>query len=202
MPLLTPEEQNRFDQPPIFTSSERKHYLHLTASSQALLANIQGESNQVCFLVSLGYFKARKRFYAKRFHEADLRYAASQLNISFEVVKVEQYAKKSFYRHRRLIAEHLGFELYSKASDAKILPELQTLIRSQKRPKVMLEHLAESLIRQRIEVPSYFALTTLILREVQTHKQKLLAIVRRTLTEDQKGMLEKLFEQEQDDALS
>jgi hypothetical protein len=143
-------------------------------------------------------FQSQKRV-AKRFHEADLRYAASQLQIPFEVVKVEQYAKKSFYRHRWLIAEHLGFELYSKASEAKILPELQTLIRSQKRPKVIFEHLAESLIRQRIEVPRYFALATLILREVQTHKQKLLGIVRRTLTEDQQGMLEKLLEQEQDE---
>lgn len=87
MPLLTPEEQNRFDQPPIFTSSERKHYLQLTASSQALLANIQGESNQVCFLVSLGYFKARKRFYAKLFYEADLRYAASQLQIPLALLQ-------------------------------------------------------------------------------------------------------------------
>lgn len=200
MHLLKPEEHRNFDQPPVFTGSERKHYLTVNAGGQALLDNVQGESNKVCFPVSLGYFKARKRFYAKRFHEADLHYAASQLNIPFKVVKVESYAKKSFYRHRRLIAEHLGFELYSKASEATILSELQTLIRSQKRPKVILEHLTESLIRQRIEVPSYFALATLILREMQTHKQKLLAIVRRTLTDDQKGMLEELLEQEQDDS--
>lgn len=195
MQLLKREEQRSFDKPPIFSSGERKQYLRLTEAATAILQKLRGDNNKLYFFVTLAYFKANKRFYARQCHETDLLYAARQLDIPVEEASSLMYDKESFLRHKRLILTHFGFQAYGNAAEVKLLPELQTMIRSQKRPKLIFEHVVESLIRQRIEVPTYHRLYKLITKEMQKHKANLLAIVKSNLKKEEKLLLDNLLEQ-------
>ncbi len=195
MQLLKPEEQRSFDRPPIFSSSERKQYLRLTEATKTILQDLRGNNTKLYFFVTLAYFKANKRFYARQFHETDLLYAARQLDLPETELPTFVYDKDSFSRHKRLILHHLGFQKYSKTAEAKILPELQPMIRSQKRPKLIFEQVIESLIRERIEVPTYYRLHHFIAKEMQKHKANLLAIIKSNLKKQEKQLLDALLEQ-------
>lgn len=194
MQILKPEEQRVFEQPPLFSSGERKRYLHLTEAARPLIETLRTPTNRVCFLVSLGYFKATRRFFARGFHKADLSYAAKQLELSVEEVNAEGYDKETFGRHRALILEHLGFEPFDLEAEARVLPDLQAMVRGQARPKRIFQHLTETLVRQRIEIPTYHTLFVLITREMQAHKASLLQTVGARLTPQQQARLDTLLE--------
>ncbi len=195
MQILKPEERKAFDRPPLLTAAERKKYLRLTETIKRQLAKLRNPHNQVYFFLSLAYFKLNKRFYTQDFPEIELRYAANQLGIDPESVASNSYDRLTQQRHKQIILEQLGFEAYSKTAEAKILPELQTMIQSQKRPKLVFEHVVESLIRQRVEVPNYFRLYTLISKEMQNHKSSLLTIIKSNLNKEERKLLDDLLKQ-------
>jgi hypothetical protein len=96
MQLLKREEQRSFDRPPVFSSSERKQYLRLTEATKTILQSLRGRHNKLHFFVTLAYFKANKRFYARQFHETDLLYAARQLSIPETDLTSLAYDQESF----------------------------------------------------------------------------------------------------------
>jgi hypothetical protein len=71
MLILTPAEYAAFESPPVFTSVERKRFFHLAQRLENLLATFRTPTTQICFVLTLGYFKATNRFFARQFHEAD-----------------------------------------------------------------------------------------------------------------------------------
>lgn len=189
--ILNPAEQRLFEQPPIFTSSERKKYLRLTEATKVMLNKLRHPNTRLYCFVALGYFKATKRFYARQFHKIDLLYAAKQLGI--DDISSLEYKQESFLRHKKLILEHVGFEAYSKKGAKKICSEIEAMVRSQKRPRLIFEHIVESFVQQRLEVPTYYRLHSLIAKEVQQHKAKLLTLIQKTLNQQAKQFLEELI---------
>lgn len=194
--ILNPDERKHFDQPPNLTSHERKQYLKLTEGLKPILETLRSPSTRVFFLVSVGYFKATKRFYTKDFHDVDVAYAAKQLGLDPEKLETRTYDRVTQQRHKQMILEYFNFEAYSKAAEAKVLPDLKIMVRSQKRPKIILQQLIENLLRHRIEIPTYHALSRVIGREMQKHKEELLASIKVNLNADQKQLLNNLLGQE------
>src|SRR6266581_4735743 len=61
MHILTPAEHVKFDTPPHFHSVERKRFFDISQSLDPLLASFRTPTNQMCFVLTLGYFRATKR---------------------------------------------------------------------------------------------------------------------------------------------
>lgn len=57
MQILTPAEYAMFDTPPQFSSVERKRFFTLSQSLDPLLASFRTPTNQMGFVLALGYFK-------------------------------------------------------------------------------------------------------------------------------------------------
>src|SRR3981081_337980 len=66
MKILHAVEQEQFESPPVFNSVQRKQYFDFSSELLTLAQDLQTPTNQVCFLVSCGYFKAAKRFFPNR----------------------------------------------------------------------------------------------------------------------------------------
>jgi hypothetical protein len=62
--LLTPTEQQAFDAPPVLTAGQRQKYFVVSPDLGELIASLRTATNQVCFLVQLGYFRAAQRFFS------------------------------------------------------------------------------------------------------------------------------------------
>ena len=60
-------EESEFESPPKFNSAERKRFFITTLVTNELLDNLRTPTNKVCFFVSMGYFKARRKFFYRKF---------------------------------------------------------------------------------------------------------------------------------------
>lgn len=65
-------EEEAFDSPPVFNSAERKRFFSLSPMLSDSIANLRTPTNKVCFLVTAGYFKARRKFFNRAFRPADI----------------------------------------------------------------------------------------------------------------------------------
>ena len=54
---------------------------------------LQTPTNCVCFLVTLAYFRATRKFFARQFYQGDLRDAAGLLGVEVADIDVTRYAK-------------------------------------------------------------------------------------------------------------
>jgi hypothetical protein len=94
MKILNAVEQEHFESPSAFNSVQRKQYFDFSSELLTLAHDLQTPTNQVCFLVCCGYFKATKRFFAnRRSSRRDLDYVAQPRRC--------QYTEGGALRHYR-----------------------------------------------------------------------------------------------------
>lgn len=155
MKIFSSLEREAFESPPLFDSAERKRFLTLSSSLDSTLANLRTPTNKVCFLVAAGYFKARRKFFARQFRQTDIDYVARQLDVFSGEVRVEDYSKETYTRHQRAILDYFGCGPFDEAAKVFIVGELAALVRVQFRPKAVLLEIIQILIRKKIVIPSY-----------------------------------------------
>ena len=140
MQILTPAEYTMFDTPLHFSSVERKRFFILSQSLDPLLASCRTPTNQMGFVLALGYFKATTRFFARQFHEADATHVAKQLGFLPGVFDLRDYDEATARRHRKVIVDYLGFRPFDAHAKQDLIVEIRTMVRSQIRPKVIFLH--------------------------------------------------------------
>ncbi len=80
MRILSPSEQEAFDKPPLFDHRERKKFFEFPKALLEAAQSMHSPDHRAGFLVSCGYFKATRRFYALTdFEPRDIAYVANQL---------------------------------------------------------------------------------------------------------------------------
>jgi hypothetical protein len=97
MKIFNSLEEAEFESPPKFNSIERKHFFATSIVINELLENLRTPTNKVCFLVALGYFKARRRFFYRKFMPADIEFVANQLGVNLMRGEFKQTTQK-FHR--------------------------------------------------------------------------------------------------------
>ena len=194
--VLSSTEQESFENPPLFNSFERKKYFDFPLKIITLMKTFRTPTNQVCFLVVFGYFRATRRFFARKFHQKDIAFVARMIGIALNKIKIESYDKTTYQRHKKMILEYYGFREFDDKAKQIVIKEISSMIRSQLRPKLIMLRIIEILISQKIEIPSYPTLVNLIVNEIRLHKQRLTKIIESNLNSETREMLDALFEKE------
>jgi hypothetical protein len=159
MKILNTVEQEAFESAPVFNSFQRKQYFDFPQAIQQAAASLRTPANQLCFLLSCGYFKASKRFFPTRtFHPRDVEYVADRAGLRLEEIKLAHYPKETSSRHRALILNFYGFKPFRPHGRPLLAEEIARLVRSQIKPKLILWQCVDVLVRAKIEVPSFFLL--------------------------------------------
>lgn len=196
--ILTPAEYAAFETPPVFSNAEREKFFHVGQSLESLLATLRTSTNQVCFLLTLGYFRATKRFFAPPFHPKDVEYVASLLGKQSEQLDLETYDKKATAsRHRQLTLNYLGFQAFNAQARQDITQEIHTMVRSQMRPKAILLNVLEILETRKTEIPSARTLTDLITEETKRHQSELTETLEAQLSPAQRELLDALLDKQE-----
>ena len=116
MRILTASEQEAFDKPPRFDHRERKKFFEFPKALLDRAKTMHSRGHRIGFLVSCGYFRATRRFYAAADFEArDITYVANQLSERDAPAAV--YPHRTRQRHQRRILEFYGFAPFD--SDAE-----------------------------------------------------------------------------------
>lgn len=198
MKIFNTLEEEAFESPPVFNSAERKQFFSLPLMFRDAMAGLRTPTNRVCFLAAAGYFKARRKFFARQFHQADIEYIARQIGENPAEIHIEAYSKFASTRHQRVILGHFGCRPFDAAASASTAAEIATLVRVQYRPKLVLMEIIQILTRQKIEIPSYNVLADLIVTAINLHRRTLSNIVAANLSEKQRATLDALLEKEPD----
>jgi hypothetical protein len=196
MRILNTVEKEAFDSPPVFNSVQRKQFFDLPIGVRRQADELRTPTNKVCFLVSCGYFKATKRFFLpESFHTRDVEYVAARMGLSADDVGIDRYDKQTSARHQELILQHYGFRSMDADARAFIEGEIEAMVRSQLKPRLILWRCVDVLIREKVAVPVYFRLAELILRAINHRKRELAHLIDTTLAPDTRELLDALFVQ-------
>ncbi|MBV8176520.1 MAG: DUF4158 domain-containing protein [Verrucomicrobia bacterium] len=197
MNILNAVEQEAFESAPVFNSFQRKQYFDFPQAIQQATANLRTPANQLCFLLSCGYFNASKRFFpARTFHPRDVEYVVGRTGLRLEQIELHLYAKETSSRHRGFILDFYGFKPFRPHGRPVLAEEIARLLRSQIKPKVIFWRCVDVLIREKIEVPGYFLLADQILSAIKAQNQTLAATIERTLDTETRATLDDLLMQE------
>ena len=77
--ILTAAELKAFDIPPLLSYTQRETFFLVSEPLADLLATLRSPTNRVCLLLTVGYFRATKRFFVSPFSPADVAYVTKQL---------------------------------------------------------------------------------------------------------------------------
>ena len=203
MKILNGVAREAFELPPLFNSAERKRYFDLPAALEQFATGLRTATNQLCFLLSCGYFKATHRCYpVQAFRPRHLNYVAERAAITIAEVNLADYDKQTRGRHQTLILDFYGFRPFQPHGQTLLVEELARLVQSQLKPHLLFARCLEVLVREKVEVPGYFRLAALILRAINGHNRTLVARVERTLTAETRALLDALLIQETTDEAS
>ena len=198
MHILTASEQKAFDTPPVFSDAEHDAFFQVSEGLDALLAALRSPTNRVCFVLTVGYFRARKRFFAPPFDPTDVAYVAQKLGYTPEHIDHEAYdAKASASRHRKLTLDSLGFRPFNAQVRQEMGQEIRTMVRSQMRPKAIFLQLLTLLETRKTEIPSAYALTELITKESQQHRRELAETIEGSLSTTHRTLLDALLDKQE-----
>ena len=196
MKIFNTLEEEAFESPPVFNSADRKRFFSLPLLLEDSMVNLRTPINKVCFLVVAGYFKARRKFFARQFHQTDIEYVARQIGIDPAEVFIKSYSKETYSRHQRAILRYFGYSPFDEAAKSIITNEIVALIRVQLRPKLVLLEIIQVLTVKKIAIPSYNVLADLIIAALNSYQGTLSKIIVASLTENQRTNLDTLLEKE------
>lgn len=195
MKILNRVEREAFEQPPVFSEDERERLFAVPPALQDTVDGLRTPTNQVCFIVAMGYFKASRAFF-QEFRPADLAFVARRLGVQAAGLHPSAYDKQTRARHRRWILDHFGFRPFDTEAKRFITHEIATLVRTALRPRPVFLEATQILAQRRIALPSYFVLSTLIATALTRFQRELAGIVDRHLTDDQRATLDALLDKE------
>lgn len=196
MKIFNTLEEEAFESPPVFNSAERKRFFFLPLMLKDSIVGLRAPTNKVCFLVSAGYFKARHKFFARQFCQADIEYVAHQVGVNPVEVRVDAYDRATYFRHQRVILSYFGYSPFDETAKTVITDEIAALVRVQLRPKLVLLEIIQVLTVKKIAIPSYNVLADLIIAVLNRHQHTLSEIIDDCLTENQRANLDNLLEKE------
>ena len=189
-------EEYEFESPPKFNSVERKQFFAISNTTNDLLEKLSTPTNKVFFLITMGYFKARRRFFTRHFRQIDIEFVAEKIGVNPLEICLDNYSRETYARHQRFIIQYFGWRKFDE-DFAKL--EVQLLVSIQHRPKNILLDLIESLNRKKMVIPSYNVLSNLIIDATNQNEQTLSETCFVLLNENQRLKLDSFLQKESND---
>ena len=150
MKVLNRVEREAFESPPLFNSAERKRCFDFPSAIQETAAGLRSATNQLCFLLSCGYFRATRRFYpARTFHARDLQFLAERTDLLADAVNLADYDKQTLARHQTVILDCYGFRPFKPHGRTILYADIARLAKAQVKPKVIFFRAVDLLVREK-----------------------------------------------------
>lgn len=199
--ILSAEEQQQYERPPQFTNKQRRTFFALPDALQKVLNRLQTKTNKVCFLLQFAYFKACQQFFDPNdFLDKDIAYAAQLLGFdSVSKSDVDSYrTTRTALNHQNRILDFLGYHVYSDNIRQWLILEIKELVAKQVSPKKIFLIVLQLLQERCVVFPTYHALTKLISDAFLEQENRLIGIVKESISEESMQSLELLLVKDQE----
>lgn len=161
--ILSPQKQRDFDTPSKLNGKKRALFFSLDYKMLEFVKSLRTATNQVGFVLQLGYFRANGKFFTQQnFKSVDVDFVVKLLNVTSEDIKLSNYVQKTPIFHRQKILEFLQWHPLDIINQEKIKKHIEWHIPQQLSPKRVFYSIIEYCCHNKIEIPSYHLLSTLI----------------------------------------
>src|SRR4051812_16265124 len=109
-------------------------------------------------------------------------------------VRPRRYDRQTMLRHQRWILDAYGFRPFGTEARRFLQREIESMVRSQLKPKLIFYRAVDLLIREKIAAPGYHRLSQLILGAWGTQKGRLTATAGARLSPEGRRLLDGLLE--------
>jgi hypothetical protein len=184
-----------YDHPPSFNSIQRKKFLTLPVKLKKRTQSFYTTANKVGFHLMFGYFKARRRFFLpERFNPFDIRFIGKRLGLLFFDGLLDDYNRKTYNRHRKIILAHFGYDSFKLQKHHLLITQLITKsLWSFDRAHLILGNILDWLEYRHIELPSYYALQTILTIAIRKRDRTLHQTLDKLLQPNHKTALDHLL---------
>lgn len=132
------------------------------------------------------------------FNSEDIEVICKWNKLNINDINWSSYRSVTFYHHQKSILKYFGICAFGKREREKVFSEATRLLKKQKRPDILFWILAEYLRSHKIEVPTYYALSSLIQESMKQLNRHYSETIRDLITQPLKDLLDGLLEKEEE----
>ena len=194
MEVLNRSEREFFDSPPAFTSRDRRKFLSFPSGLLDVARKFSNPRRGVFFLLSAGYFRARRRFYSQGdYMDRDISYVSGLLDVPCSKDDFLSLSETSIRRDRSTILSYYGFSPFNGRSSSMLQEQALNMLKRYIRPKQVFWSCVDLLVSKRIALPTSFRISDIIISSISKREKQLLDIIDTNLDKATKGMLDSFF---------
>lgn len=192
--ILSPEEYELLWGLPRFSQADRDLFFALNRHEEQALAGLRTSRTKLHFLLQLGYFRARQRF----FHfdadtvRGDMEYLSARY-LDGATATDFQISKHTRRHHLRLILELFGYRMIDQRTRLTLEERALAAARISSRPAYVLRDLTDYLRHQRIVLPGYSYLQDVVRHALSFERKRLSEALEQFITPDDEAMLDALL---------
>jgi len=193
--ILSAEEYEQLWGLPRFSQYDRDLFFSLTAQELEILDRLRTHRTKAHFLLQLGYFRARQRFF--RFEMTtvrdDLEYLGRRFldNEPVPEIAVSDHTRK---HHVALILEHFRYRLCGQEERLELEQRAMSAARISTRPVFVLRELVDFMRLNRIVLPGYTYLQDVVRRALAFERHRLSDALIELIAVDDTQLLDRLLE--------
>ena len=190
--ILTPEEYELLWGLPRLTATERDLYFSLTPREQAVFDRVRTPRTRIHFLLMLGYFKARQRFFVvdNDVMSDDIAFLADRLDCRISDMRISKHTRQM---HVSWVLELFGYRQLDDRSRLDLEARALEAARISSRPVYVLRDLVDYLRQQRIVLPGYTYLQDVVRRALAFERDRLSDALAQSMTPADRRLLDALL---------
>lgn len=191
--ILNDLERQLFDTPPRFTKEERQRYFSVPPELKQSIARIHPAENRIGFIVQLGYFRSRARFFStSSFRKRDLNHVAKMLKVE-SPTSLSSYSRMIYGRHRNKILKFLDWEPYESSMADTLRGLAENFAAQKEQPKFIFDSLTDTCWKHQVAIPSFSELNTIITDAYNKSEQEQIASLREAIKPAHSELLDSLL---------
>ncbi|MBA3471138.1 MAG: Tn3 family transposase [Herpetosiphonaceae bacterium] len=179
---------------PRFTTEEREQWFTLSAAETAQLQRIQDDPTKLFFLLQLGYFHAKQRFFGFTFAEVrtDVAYLCDRYQL-LAGLSIQPPSDSTITRQRTAIGRLHGVRQTGAAERRQILTLAAQAARVSSDPSYVFMEVLRQLSDSGIIGPAYTAMQDLIRQALTAEHRRLTTLLQQHLSEQDRHQLDDLL---------
>lgn len=170
---------------PVFDDEDRAFYFTLTPPEKATLSQLHGMKSSVCYILQLGYFKARRQFFLFNLQQvmADAQYVQRRYFPDYDLDDLD-ITKVTRLKQQGLILELLQYRVCGEKERQQMRIQAQQVAQISSRPIYVFRELMAYLTRRHLVTPGYTVMQEMIGDVLQREKERFIIIAQSSLTDD------------------
>lgn len=193
--ILTRNELQELYGLPRFTDEERVRYFFLDQSEIEELEDFRTSLSKIYFILQLGYFKAKKRFFVFQFQEVkdDIYYISEKYRFKEEEITKTILAKSSRKDQYKIILKLLDYQICTQERKKELQEKAFYLATIHAKPIYIFKELFNYLEKEKIIVPAYSTMQTIVSKAITREKDRLGTVIMKQLSEEGQKILDDLL---------